>query len=536
MSDRALSPRSEPADRSGRLDPLAGRADIVVVGAGAAGAVVAARASEDPNRTVLVIEAGPDYPHPGQLPDDLIDGHDNSLVDHDWGLRYLPVAGREAERAVHFPRGRVTGGSTAVNTTIALRGTPDDYDHWASLGNPAWAWDEVLPAFRRLERDLDFGDQPYHGDAGPITVRRWTEDELVPTQAAFLAAAEAHGHPPCADVNAPDARGAGVMAMNKLGRVRISTAVGYLGPARVRDNLAIRSDTAAVRIVVEGGRATGVEIEAADGTRSVIGAGLVVVATGAVHTPGLLVRSGIGDRAEVDGLGIDPVADVAGVGRDLSDHPALLVAMTPRFAEHTDRDLPLVQTISRYTTAGSDRDLDVNIELITRVPRRTGPMAIGLAASLEWVEGRGRIRQTSADHRSAPVISAGFGTNPVDVERNVAALVDALAIAARPPLADLVDEIIFPDPGRRSPDDLRALAARMSGSGYHPCGTARMGPVDDPGAVVDQYGRCHAVDGLVVADASIMPTVPRANTNLTSIMIGERIGEWLRTEPARYGL
>ncbi|MEM8922742.1 MAG: GMC family oxidoreductase [Actinomycetota bacterium] len=517
--------------------------DIVIIGGGAAGAVVAARASEHPDLDVLLVEAGPDYETASKVPDDLLDGHRNSLTDHDWHLDYTPVTGR---RSVHFPRGRVTGGSTAVNTTIALRGTPADYDHWAALGNPEWSWDSVLPAFRRLERDLDYGSAPHHGDAGPITIRRWRPDELVPTQAAFLETATGSpddgglGHPVCDDVNAPDAVGAGPMAMNKLGRTRISTAVGYLAPARVRDNLTIEAGSTAVRLVVDGGRVVGVEVERADGGRVEHRGRLVVAACGAVATPGLLVRSGIGAADELARLGLDPVATVDGVGRNLSDHPALLVAMTGRFPEFCAEELPLVQTITRYTSEGSTAELDVNIELITRVPLPSRPggegATFGLAASLEWVEGRGRIRQTSVDPHSGPVIESGFGTHPADVARNVAAYRDAIAMTRHPALADLIDEVVFPDPARSSVEDLAALAAKSSRSGYHPCGTARMGPADDPGAVVDQYGRCHAVDGLVVADASIMPTVPRANTNLTSIMIGERIGEWIRTEPTRYGL
>jgi choline dehydrogenase len=508
--------------------------DVVVVGGGAAGAVVAARASENADLEVMLVEAGPDYEAASALPEDLVDGHQNSLVDHDWHLSHAPVPGG---REVAFPRGRVVGGSTAVNTTIALRGIPDDYDHWAALGNPRWCWDEVLPAFRRLERDLDYGTHPHHGDAGPITIRRWRPDELVPTQAAFIEAARAVGHPHCDDVNRPDAEGVGVMAMNKLGRLRISTAIGYLAPARYRENLTITPDTVAVRVVVDGGlRATAVEVEGPGGERRTIGARLVVLAAGAIHTPGILVRSGIGDPDELAGLGVEPIAAVPGVGANLSDHPALLVAMTARAPEHVAPGLPLVQTISRYTTPGSERELDVNIELITRVPRRSGPPAFGLAASLEWVEGRGRVRQTSADPRSAPSIESGFGTNDRDVARNVAALQDALELARHPALAGLADDVVFPDPARCSTGELTTLARRASGSGYHPVGTARMGPEGDGRAVVDQFGRCHAVDGLVVADASIMPTVPRANTNLTSIMIGERIGEWVRTEPARYGL
>ncbi len=155
--------------------------DVLIVGAGSAGSVIAARASEDPNRRVALIEAGPDYPDAAQTPFDLVNSHNNSYVDHDWGLQYEPTRGRGQP----FPRGRVIGGSSAVNTTIALRGVPEDYDEWAGLGNAEWAWDRVLPAFKRLERDLDYGHAPYHGDAGPITIRRYPPPELLPQHLRF---------------------------------------------------------------------------------------------------------------------------------------------------------------------------------------------------------------------------------------------------------------------------------------------------------------------------------------------------------------
>ncbi|MDA3041446.1 MAG: GMC family oxidoreductase N-terminal domain-containing protein, partial [Actinomycetota bacterium] len=324
--------------------------DVLVVGGGAAGAVIAARASENPHLRVVLLDAGPDYARASDLPEDLRNGHDNSYVDHDWKLRYQP-SGARTDR---FPRGRVTGGSSAVNTTIALRGIPADFDHWASLGNPEWAWPRVLEAHNRSERDLDFGSEPYHGDGGPISVRRWTPDELTPPQAAFIEAAVSAGFPRCDDVNAPDAVGVGPMAMNKLGRLRISTAIGYLSAARFRDNLTIRPDTTVARVLTErtaaGLRAIGVETT--EGER--ITARLVVLSAGAILTPGVLVRSGIGRREELDRLGIDPVAIVGGVGANLADHPALAVLLVPRFPEFCRPELPLVQTICRYTGRGSD--------------------------------------------------------------------------------------------------------------------------------------------------------------------------------------
>jgi len=502
--------------------------DIVVVGAGAAGAVVAARASEDPARSVLLLDAGPDYPVAQELPSDLRNGHDNSYTAHDWGLSYSPLTGRSDR----FPRGRVTGGSSAVNTTIALRGIPADFDEWAELGNPAWSWEQVLPAFNRLERDLDHGSEPYHGDAGPISIRRWTAEELVPTQAAFIEAAKSHGFPSCDDVNAPDAVGVGAMAMNKLGRLRISTAIGYLSAARFRANLTIQSDTMVNRVTIENGKAAGVETT--DGQQ--VKARLVVVSAGAIHTPGVLVRSGIGSAQELARLGLATTAVLEGVGNNLSDHPALAVMMTPKYPEFCAPELPLVQTICRYTTPGSTSELDVNIELITRAMGRDRKPLFMLAPSLEQVDGRGEVRQTSLDAESMPAIDAHFGENERDVARHVHALKDALSLTQVAPLSDFIDQVIFPDAGRATDADLTHLARRVSTSGYHPCGTAKMGPASDPSAVVDQFGRCHGVDQLVVADASIMPTVPRANINLSTIMIGEKIGEWLRTEPGQYGL
>ncbi len=509
------------------------RFDLIVVGAGSAGAVIAARASEDPRRSVLLVEAGPDYPDPATLPFDLVNSHNNSYTAHDWGLAYQPTA---AGRSLPFPRGRVVGGSSAVNTTIALRGVPEDYDAWAAAGNPAWAWANVLPAFRRLERDLDFGDRPYHGDAGPITIRRYPWDELTPIHHAWLLTADELGYPRCDDANAPDSWGAGPHPMNKIGRLRISTAIGYLAPARARPNLRILPRTLTRRVMFEGNRAVAIEVER-DGTIEQIAGRAIVLSAGAIHSPAILLRSGIGPAEELRRLGVEPVRVAPGVGTRLSDHPALAVVASVRDPAILDPDQPIVQTILRYTAPESPHRNDLQVEAFSFSPRGGELTTIAVAAVLEQVNGTGTLRLPSADPHTAPIIENRFCEDPEDRRRLRAAFRDALRFVTSGPLGALVDRVIFPDVTRDLPDDaLDRLLLRLAASGYHPCATAPMGPADDPGAVVDQFGRAHGLEGLIVADASIMPTVPRANTNLTSIMIGEMVGEWLRTEPARYGL
>lgn len=507
--------------------------DIIIVGAGSAGSVIANRATENPNRRVLLVEAGPDYPDLAATPFDLVNSHNNSYRDHDWGLSYQPTRGR----SVAFPRGRVVGGSSAVNTTIALRGMHEDYDEWADQGNPDWAWRNVLPAFCRLERDLDFGSADYHGDAGPITIRRYPPDELLVQHQAFLETARDLGYPDCPDANDPLGWGAGPQPMNKLGRLRVSCAVGYLAPARIRPNLEIRPRTLVTRLLLEGGRCTGIEVENGDGGRERLMARLVVLCAGAIMSPTILMRSGIGPRDSLESLGIEVARDVPGVGANLSDHPALAITCEVRDPTLVDFDAPLIQTILRYTAANSEKRNDLQIEQFSFVGRPTEPPRIGVAAVLEYQYGRGELRLQSANPHAAPLVDNRFCEDERDCQRLVTCFRDAFAFTRVGPLADLIERVTFPDPARPMGDEqIAALCRRYAASGYHPCGTARMGPAGDSMAVVDQHGCCHGVDQLVVADAAIMPGVPRANTNLSSIMIGEMVGEWLRTRPAWYGL
>jgi len=506
--------------------------DVLVVGAGSAGCAIAARVSEDPNLHVGLLEAGPDYATLSETPFDLINSHNNSYRDHDWGFDYEPTNGRR-ER---FPRGRVVGGSSAVNTVIALRGMPEDYDEWAAAGNDGWAWDDVLPAFKRLERDLDFPDASYHGDSGPISIRRHPHDELLLQHQAFLASAETLGYPACEDANEPWGWGAGPHPMNKLGRLRVSAAVGYLAPARIRPNLDILAETTVRRVLLKNGKCVGVEVQDAAGQVSEIFARLVVLSAGALMTPCILLRSGIGASTELAALGVDTEVDLPGVGKNLSDHPALAVLCDVTDPGLIDFDEPIIQSILRYTAPGSDKRNDLQIEQISFAGRPGGPPQFVIAPVLEYQYGRGQLTLHSVDVDAQPNVANRFCEDSRDRKRLAGCVLDTLRFTQQGPLAEMVAAVRFPDPAKgHSLPDIENLCRKFAGSGYHPCGTAKMGPLEE-GSVVDARGRVHQLEQLVVADASIMPSVPRANTNLTCFMIGEKIGEWIRTEPSEYGI
>ena len=503
--------------------------DEVIVGAGSAGAVLAARLSEDAGRRVLLLEAGPDYPSIDQTPPSVLDSRNADRSSHDWGFTAEMVPGR----SVDYPRGKLTGGSSAINAALALRGQPADYDEWATLGNPEWSWERVLPAFCRLEDDPEM-PAPYHGIDGPIPIRRWRDDELVPTQRAFLAACQELGFQVIADHNAPGASGVSSGPGNVRDGVRISTAIAYLLPARTRSNLTIRADCLVDRVLMEGAHAVGVALER-DGAREEVFGHRITLAAGSIGTPAILLRSGIGPADDLRPLGIAPVLNLPGVGMNLIDHALVRVGLMAR-PGLIDATTPMWQLVLYCTAAGSAEPNDLQITLTQHVQ----PPTLSLAVRLMRPHSRGTLRLTSSNPRHQPDIRLNLATDPEDERRLIEGLRVLCALAVTSPMVEVhAGRVTLDGHELSAPEAYALLEAPTSAAAYirqavlhyvHPVGTARMGPDGDAGAVVDQYGRVYGLSSLRVADASIMPSIPRANTNLACIMIGERMADWMRAE------
>jgi choline dehydrogenase len=511
----------------------------IVVGAGSAGGALAARLTEDPDRQVVLIEAGPDYAKRDEVPLPICDADEMSVEGHDWGLSSYFFEPPEVREAQPYPRGRLVGGSSCVNAAIAQRAAVADLERWVADGNDEWSYEHVLPFFKRVENDLDFGDSEIHSGSGPVPIRRHGRDEWSPAARIFEQACLDRGFPPCPDQNAPGSTGVGPVPRNKIGDDRASSLLTYLLEARGRPNLTIIGDATCRRVLFEGNRAVGVEIERG-GEIDRIEGDRVVLSAGAVHSPQLLTVSGVGPQQVLDELSIEPVAINEGVGQNFQDHP--FVGVMGLLKEPTEfNGVRCELKFSSEVEGGSLDDLmlwasvldpaTLNMPVDTR-----GLQALTIVAQLARPESVGWLKVTSDDVNVQPEIHVNFLSDEgrVDLARMMHATRLAFDLATNTAVADELDELLFPD--RETVEDdakLEAWLRAMATTCYHATGTCRMGPADDPGSVVSQRLAVHGCENLFVADASVMPCVPTGLTNLTSYMIGERLAGWLREEAAQ---
>lgn len=488
--------------------------DHLVVGAGTAGCVLAARLSEDPAKNVVLVEAGPDFPDEHALPSSLLDGDGTG---YDAGLSAVVCAGRRAALA----RGQVVGGSSQVNGSGALRARADDFREWAALGLPEWDWNQVLASYVRMETDLDFSDRPYHGAHGPLPVTRPGRSGLNAPTAGFLEAVLAAGHPYQADMNAPDAQGIGPYPQNRSGNVRMSANLTHLAPVRSRPNLTVRANTPVDRVLLRRGRAVGVETAGEH-----IEAREVILCAGAPMTPALLLRSGIGPEEELRAAGVEPRVVLPGVGRALHDQPGAVLPTSPKPGT-VPEDLIVTGLVARLDGVFGARG-SFYLNLFTGPDPFEGEPSAALMVGDLSPNAEGRVTLSGPDRGVPPEVDLGFYNDPADLERMRAAYRLAWSLAQHPRFAETVDGVVTVNEELVADDErLDGLLQEITFNRGALMGGACMGADGDPDAVVDSHCRVRDVANLRVVDLSVVPVRLRSTSALEAMLLGEHTAGWI---------
>ena len=531
------------------------RFDFIVVGGGTAGCVVAARLSEDPSLRVALVEAGGSNRNffvttPATVA--AVIGHQ----EFNWGLSTVPQDAL-GQRCIPLPRGRLLGGTGSMNGMVYHRGHPRDYEDWASQRLPNWGWAQVLPYFTRSEHNDDYPASAYHGHTGPMHVSYVRRPNRMTR--TYIEAVHSLGFALCTDFTGPNPEGVGLrQATIHRGR-RVSTATAYLEPALARKNLAVFKNTRVRRVLFEGRRAVGVETALdASGSVRIEADREIILTSGALHTPHLLLCSGVGDASQLAEFGIAPVAHLPGVGRNLHDHPASPVRV------HTDstetyglsartalraiwnalhyvvaRAGPLASNVFESvaflrTSSGLDRP-DFQFVFQPANPPSPGhwiPRGHGYAVSpvLLYPNSRGSVRLMSADPEAAPLIDPKLLDHPDDLQRMVRAVRLCRRILRAPPFSKYHAREYQPGADVESNADIESFIRSTTATVYHPVGTCQMGVGSD--AVVDAELKVRGVDGLRVADASVFPSIVGGNTNAPTIMVAERAVDFILGRPS----
>jgi len=518
--------------------------DVIIVGGGAAGSVLAGRLAEDANTSILLLEAGTDYPDPDHLPDEIkfatTSFAESPDSEHNWALRGT-ITDEQGE--IHVAQGKVIGGGSSINGAAMQRGLPEDFDSWAAMGNDQWSYDKVLPFFRKSERDLDIRDD-FHGTDGPIPVRRRQAGPWPDIQKAFHDACLSEGYGNVEDTNGPNPAGVGVWPSNNLDGWRMSAALTYLNPMRHRLNLTVRGEVLVRKVLIEGGKAIGVEAESG-GEVFNIEADRVVLCAGAIKSPHLLMLSGIGPKDQLEEFEIPIIQDTPGVGQNLMNHLSAQVTFKVKDGLSLHGDMDAIHFGLHYTAEGSTEVNDMLLrttpmvdERPERVPGlRTKFLNDGIPAdrvarlsvTLGLPDGSGYVRLASSDPSVQPTFNYQYLQHPNDKRRVRDGIRKAAAFLESDAYKDVCDQRLHPVDDILNDDDaLDRYISQTVGTARHVSGTCKMGPDSDPTAVVDQYCSVKGVAGLSVVDASIKPKITRSGgSHATVLMMAERAVEFI---------